>query len=108
MATLAAQRLNLNTGVKPTLGAAALSDKYPAGPGKFALISIGATTTAITIVDPRVMSDTGVAVPDIVHGTVASVERLIPLPLSLADADGYVTIQLSNITAVTCAAVDAY
>lgn len=107
MADLVAQRLNQNTGIKPTLAAATASDRYPAGPGKFALISIGATTTVVTVVDPRV-TDYGAAIPDIAMPTIASVDKLIPLPLSLADANGYVTIQLSSIVAVTVAAVDAY
>lgn len=107
MATLVAQRLNLTTAAKPTLGAAALSDKYPAGPGKFALISVGATATTITVVDPRVTA-LGASIPDFVLPSATSVDKYIPLPLDLADADGYVTITCSQIASVTCAAIDAY
>lgn len=104
MATIVTQALSLATGAKPTLAAAAASDDYDCGPGCFAVIAIGATTTVVTVVDPR-NTEYGVAVPDIVYGTAANTEKWIPLPSYLANANGKATVTTSQQTAVTCAGV---
>lgn len=106
MATIQTQSLNKVVGTKPTLAAASTSDKYPAGPGQFAVIAIGATPTVITIVDPR-KTDYGADIPDIVMPSASNVEKFIPLDRALADADGFVTITMSSATGVTVAAVSA-
>lgn len=106
MATRPTLTLNRATGAKPALVAATTSDDYDCGTGIFACISVGATATTITVVDPRSMEN-GAAVPDIVIGPVTSQEVWIPLTRNLADGTGRVTITLSQAASVTCACVNA-
>lgn len=104
MATIVTQTLSMVTMAKPTLAAATTSDDYDCGPGCFAVISVGATATTVTVVDPRTL-ETGQAAPDPSSGSKTSTELWIPLPSYLANANGKATITLSQATAVTSAGV---
>jgi hypothetical protein len=104
MATIVTQQLNIVTGAKPTLSAPTTSDDYDCGPGCFAVIAVGATATTITVIDPRT-NESGLAMPDTTFAGVTSVEKWIPLPNFLANANGKATITLSQVTGVTAAGV---
>lgn len=105
MATIATQKLDITTGSKATLAAASTSDDYPCGPGYFACISIGATATTVTLVDPRTLS-TGQAAPDVAYGPFSNTELWIPLNnRALAGSNGKVNITMDQAANVTCAAV---
>lgn len=106
MAAKPTKALNRTTGAKPTLDAVALSDTYDVGAGMFAVIAVGATATTVTVVDPRI-TEYGAAFPDITIGPLTSTEVWIPLPSYLADGTGRATINVSQITAVTSAGVNA-
>jgi hypothetical protein len=104
MASIVTQFLNIVTGAKPTLAAATVSDDYDCGPGCFAVIAVGATSTTITVVDPRT-NESGLAMPDTTFAGLTSVEKWIPLPSFLANANGKATVTCSQVTGVTAAGV---
>lgn len=106
MAYVPTQRLAAN-GTKPTQAAPTVSDTYDVGPGIFLVVTVGATATTITVVDPRVLED-GTAVPDRAIGPVTSGERWIPLAQYLAGVDGKATVNYSQVANVTVAVVSVF
>lgn len=104
MATIVTQTLNIVTGAKPNLSPANSSDDYDCGPGCFAVIAVGATSTTITVIDPRT-NESGLAMPDTTFSGLTSVEKWIPLPNFLAGPTGKATITCSQVVGVTSAGV---
>lgn len=103
MTYVPSQRLQSN-GTKPTQAAPTTSDTYDCGPGIFLVVTVGATATTMTVVDPR-NTEYGAAIPDISIGPVTSGERWIPLPSYLAGVDGKATVTYSQVASVTAAVV---
>lgn len=95
-----------NDGTKPTFVAAdAAGDKINnPGPGLFAVVKVGATSTTITAVVPGTLS-TGDAFPDKVYGPLVSDEVWIPIPRNYAGSDGKATLNYNQVAGVTVAAV---
>lgn len=104
MTYVPSQRLQAN-GTKPTQAAPTTSDTYDCGPGIFLVVTIGATATTVTVIDPRV-TENGTAIPDLVAVSAGTaVERWIPLPSYYAGIDGKANVTFSQVANVTAAAV---
>lgn len=108
MALLAPQQLGY-AGVLPTLGAAATTDTVVPDDRVFLWYkSTQGTTEVITVVTPTSLNQFGQSLPDITVtiGATTGEEMIGPMVPALADpSTGLITINITDVTGITVAAV---